>query len=546
MSANFYHAHAFKLIRISFNYIDLLMILGIFLLVGPLYLSFNYHVTQRILPDELVWLGIILNIFDGTTPFNLFGFSWQNYPIAGFVVMGWIAKLFGSVDFLTMRLANASVGVFIILPAYIFFRLYFNRFYTFWATLMLVSNPALIALSRYIGFLNYVVLLFIIIHFFLILCIKQKSKFLAFWAGIFLGLSFYIYPVARLMFFAWFFSFLVWLFKEREQLNIKKELAIFCVILWGFTAMAGPIILNTWRSPIVDTYMENFLIYQEGRQNQMVWFGMPSIRDGILLNITNGIKMFNFPIEDQYNFFRLKERGIIDPVSGVLLWIGFLAVFLKRRKEIENYLMLYSFLFLWFIFIFIINLTPSFPRILILLPLLIYFITQGLRMAYCGLISIKFVRKGLRKIYLKSFLSLFAAGIIFVNIAAYYTFVWNDLETGGNDYGKVYRYLDHLKQRKNLKIYYIGHIENEPPQQGDLFYDNWSMWYKHLATDPNVYKQLKIDEVLSYSNLFKKPFSLVMTGHYWDILKPSLEKKFPELKKRVLLDEYRIIALESF
>jgi len=348
------------------------------------------------------------------------------------------------------------------------------------------------------------------------------------------------------MFFTWFFSFLVWLFKEREQLNIKKELAIFCVILWGFTAMAGPIILNTWRSPAVDTYLENFLIYQEGRQNQMEWFEMPSIRDGILLNITNGIKMFNFPIEDQYNFFNLKERGIIDPISGVLLWIGFLAVFLKKRKGVENYLMLYSFLFLWFIFIFIINLTPSFPRILILLPMLIYFITQGLRMAYCGLISIKFVRKELRKIYLKSFLSLFAAGIIFVNIAAYYTYVWYDLGAGGNDYGKVYRYLNHLKHKKNLKIYYIANTEIESRQHTDLFYDNWSTRFKHLTNNPSVYKKLKINEVLSYSNLFKKPFSLVMKGHYWDILKPSLEKKFPELKKRILLNEYRIIALESF
>jgi len=349
--------------------------------------------------------------------------------------------------------------------------------------------------------------------------------------------------MARFMFFSWFFSFLIWQYKERKQLNIKKELAIFCVILWGFTAMAGPIILNTYISPDMDVYAgrykDQFLMFQRGRQAQKEFWNAPSVRDGILLNITNGIKMFNFS----------KENRIIDPVSGVLLWIGFLVVFRKRRKEIRDYLMLYSFLFLWFLFMFVINKTPYLPRLLIILPFLIYFITQGIRITAYGLNLIlkKFTTKIIfRKIYLKSFLSLFAAGIIFVNIAAYYTHVWYDLEVGGNDYGKVYRYLNHLKQRKNLKIYYIANTENESRQRTDLFYDDWSMWFKHLTNDPKVYKQLKINEVLSYSNLFKKPFSLVMTGHHWNILKPSLERKFPELKKRILLDDYRIIALENF
>ena len=102
----------------------------------------------------------------------------------------------------------------------------------------------------------------------------------------------------------------------------------------------------------------------------------------ILANAMNGLTAFNRPSSDRSGqYIDRGKYGFVDYLTGIFLWIGALVALLRvRRGSLSQTLVLAHFLIFLFIFMFIINQAPYYPRLLIMLPFVVALAVIGVSM----------------------------------------------------------------------------------------------------------------------------------------------------------------------
>ena len=108
-----------------------------------------------------------------------------------------------------------------------------------------------------------------------------------------------------------------------------------------------------------------------------------SISEGIEKNIVWGLTAFNTDRVDEAFIYPNFGHGIVDPLTGALLWLGVLTVLLRaifRRGPPWSIFPLVGFLLLWLVFAFLVGQAPDYPRMLVILPFVAYLVTEGIRL----------------------------------------------------------------------------------------------------------------------------------------------------------------------
>jgi len=524
---------------------DLYNILGLYIIFIPVYLWFIYYIPYQVGADELHFLGAIYDAsINEKSPDPFSSSNYLGFAKLAFIIFGKIAKnILGEVNFLNLRIVHATCGLLIIIPAYIFYRFYGSRILALGATTLLMSQHALVNISRILSRNNLPVLNILAAFSLLFIGLKRRCPWYSFIGGVVAGFSFYHYCIGRLTFFIWLVFIVVIALFYRKDIPFKVLRKITLVSILGFIITASPIVIQSIYKAPENAFQygkKQLLLFEEGRKSQRNWHGLSTIEEGIKLNIVNGFTVFNKKIGDTAYQYPNYKHGFVDPLTGIFIWIGLFSLLWRRKKKMEDILILSSFLFLWFVFIFISNTTPNYTRLLIMLPFVAYLTAEGLRViAY--FIGKVFLNRFFQEKFIQSIKNiLFILGI--VTIVYWNGYMWGDYIKKGlvdGDHlfmGKTLRYVERRMDNNNYMFYTVF------DQKNNYFTHGFTGRFEKVVGNRERVPVVPIEDVLSGE--YVPPFTIFIHQNHWVNARKVLLEKYPYLKIYSMNIEGSYLAIE--
>lgn len=513
--------------------VDLLLPVGLMAAFAPLYLFALHTLPVQVSSDELA-LTHFAQVLSTAKHVNPFGISdYNSHPTMGFLILGKLGRLLGGVDLYHMRLIMGFSGLVVIGCSYLLFRQLLPRRWAVGASVVLGSSHVLLMISRMAMRENTTALIEVLAFALLLRGLRHDDLASTFAGGLVAGFGFYTYFPARTVFPLWL-AFLVGLaICFRGQFPIRTLVRLSSVAALGLVLIAGPIMFDALKAPPQDQRYEKeaLLLFPEGRKLQQQWVSAPTELAGVRTNIAWGLTTFNNHIEDHGWIYANPKHGFVDPLTGVLLWVGVgvgvIDVF--RRRHPLSLVLVGSFVVLWLSYAFVVNKAPHYPRLLITLPVVAYLATVGAR-AVAG-------RTGPR-------LSGFVVVALIGTILGWNLLIANDFiragRNAGDDIGSTGRYVESRRDLPGERFYLAA-----DPQHP---YFNWSLG--NMGTDRlEVFAHPgQVPNAISYNALHTfaaaPPFSMFMSRGVWHEAQGRLTARYPRAIVRNITPDGRLVALE--
>ena len=249
--------------------------------------------------------------------------------------------------------------------------------------------------------------------------------------------------------------------------------------------------------------------------------------------MSHGLGVFNNNEVDNAWIYENRGHGFVDPLTGILVWLGVAVVglgLIRRRREPADLLILSGFLVLWLSFAFVVNKAPSYPRLLIILPFVAYLVTEAVRFLAGRWRSVRWAPAVVTGVAI--------AAIAVWNLGISWDFVQKGREHG-EPIGSTGRYV-HDHRDTPGQIFFIATSDNAPYYEwGDattslsrirLFAN--SAGQIGSAVDPNSLATFEAPA----------PFALFMRRGVWDAASTQLAEKYPRGRLRnVMPDGSRVV-----
>jgi len=526
---------------------DVLTTLALYLVALLAFVWSIYTVPYQVNADEIAVIKSELNwcsqgICDvfGLSPY--FGFTYCH-----FLVEGWLANLLGGIDLYHVRLLHGLTGAAIVASSYVFFRLLgLARLPAIVGSLFICSNHSLVALSRMANITNFPLLVEICALSVLYEALKRRCVFTTYLGGVLAGLGFYVYYPARIVVPTWIlFNLLLFMFRRSEFSGrvLVKLLAIFA---FGLAMTIGPLAMahDRQRQEVIEAIAfqkHQCLLYPEGRDLNKYWMDEKTIAGGVLHNIRNGLTVFNNNIVDNGYQYENPGHSFVDPLSGVLIWIGFARVFLFLRTQPASLLILSGFLLQMFAFSFLITKAPNYTRLLVILPYAGYFVAQALSVI-SSMIDRQLEKrwKGVARVA-QPF--VFASACLVIAVLNFNIFQAFNLigQIHGDDVGGTVRYVE--ARRKQPAHLFITAASTKYPYYRWDGPDTWT-----YRVEPFLGPQ---QECLAFAPQdlttapIEPPFTIFMNKELWTANQAELTKRYPHLVVHELFDTRGALAIEN-
>ena len=550
-----------KKIRV-FDLEDLLIILILFLAFALLYLTFLYYIPFQINTDELVVTSNAKS-YVHQSYIDVLGISPHfGFPNFIFLLWGWLAQLMGDINLFNIRFINGVCGLIIIALSYLFFRtLSLSKTYSVGGAIIMGSQHALLVLSRVAMFNNTALLIELASLSLLYIGWRHRSLFYTFLGGVVAGFSFYVYPVARVIFIVWLFfltiSYLLIWSKQQRQVVFK----FFLVGMVSFLFVIAPMIFSSSKMPQYSLSFQKarFIVFSEGREWQRQWVNASSIEEGIKKNISNGLFMFVKNLSDQGNIYIGRYNyGFLDPLTRVLMWLGVFIVILKltlqkqlKTKE-QDLLVLSSFLFLWLFFTFLTVQNPNFTRLLIILPFIIYLVLAAIKkiIHISSKILEKLFRRDKLSLLTKISFSLFCFIVISVvlwNLIIYKDGIIIGFQNGDN-IGGTWHYVE---SQKNISQYtFLLAADKLYPYYYWGNPEGWRLWIKVFTTDNQKVEIINPQDLFSLEKVVaicpNTPFTLFLSQTLYFKVKDNLAIACQPYRVYNIKPDGSLLALDFF
>jgi hypothetical protein len=255
--------------------------------------------------------------------------------------------------------------------------------------------------------------------------------------------------------------------------------------------------------------------------------------------VVYGLSAFNNTVQDHAWNYPNEGHGFVDPLTGVLLWIGVVAVgfrLIRNRDDPWPLLPLGSFLALWLALAFLVNKAPNYPRLLITLPFVAYLAAAGLR-AVCG---------GLVRVFRWRRLAVPVAAVAIAAVAAWNIVIAADfVEEGraaGDDIGSTGRYIE--SQRHRPGITFAMATSDRWPYYVWGFPHMWVDRMRMFARPGQVQEIVAPSAATRYTAA--PPFVLFASRDLWSRVGAELESRYPQGRVRAITPDGRLVALEVF
>jgi hypothetical protein len=372
--------------RIARN--DLLVGAGLVLVFAPLYLGALYRWPVQVSSDEEQIVTAARNAAhaQGLDPLGLS--TYLNRPALLLIGWGRLGELLGGYDLFHMRLLHALFGLLTLAAAYALFRQLLPRWWAVFASSVFGVSHSFLIISRLAMRENTAVLAELVALALLLWGLRRNHPLATFLGGVAAGLGFYVYYPARATMAIWIVFLVALGAIGRERFPARRILASGAIAIAGFVLVATPIVIAESHIPRAgvpsdfDPQHSTYLIYHEAREREQQWVGASSIAGGVKTNIRWGLGAFNNTVTDNGNIYVNPGHGFVDPLTGILLWLGLgLVVFRLVRRELDEgeLLAAVAFVSLWLASAFLVNKAPNYTRLLVTLPFAAYLVTVAVR-----------------------------------------------------------------------------------------------------------------------------------------------------------------------
>jgi len=527
---------------------DVVAISALYALSLPIYLWSVYTFPLRLNSDESVLL-CAEQQYVGKGLVDIFGLSdYFGFQLFPFLLQGWLAQALGGVDLYHVRLLNALTGTIIVACSYVFFRSLGLKWpLAACGTLFVCFNHSLIVISRIASRTNGGLLVEILTLTCLYVGFQKKSNFATCIGGLFAAVAFNVYYSARLVLPIWLL-FLLLLVRFKPGFYTRTELVrLGCVFVTSFTLCVAPLVAGLLREPQFAQDAMNYqsgtcLLFAQGRLFATDRWG----KDGIAHCITSGLTVFNNTVEDQAYIYPNKGNGFVDPISGVLLWLGVIRVFSTFRGKPAAILMLSGFFFEYLAYALLTFPSPNYTRCLVMLPFAGYFVARAIGSLGWAGTKIVASRKWLhwRNCH-RALMVSFCLAIIFANLKALFEFAPSN-EFGGRDLGTTARYLECQKQIPGHLFVVVVDVDHPYFQRLSLVDDYVPTCYSNTQPYISTNQDLKLFTPQDLDTVqLSPPFSILMNGDVWKDKGIKLQQKYPLLTMHAIDPEDDLIVCES-
>lgn len=517
---------------------------------APLYVAHLYHWPVQVITDEPTIMGVAQEYSDtaGVDPFGVS--TYQIRPALLFLFWGRAGELLGGFDLAHMRLLHALVGLIAIAASYALFRQLLPRPWALFASCLFGFNHAYLMISRLAMRENTAVLIEVLALALLLRGLRHGHFFSTYVGGILAGLGFYTYHPGRATFPVWVLFLVLLALLYRSRFPLRRIARFGAIAFAGFVIMAGPLLIAESHAPRIEREVDplsQLLITSEGRELQKDWLFADSVLEGYVKNVQFGLTTFNNKVVDHGWIYVNEGHGFVDPLTGVLLWIGVAAVgllYVRRRHLHEPWplLMLSGFLFLWVAFAFLINQAPKYPRLLITLPFVAYLVTEAVRLLG-RLLQQGLSRLGYRRGWVPraAVATLGATALIAIggwNLAIAWDYVDRG-RTEGEPIGSTGRYIaSHPEQN-----FYLVADQEGPYKYFTWGHEAWwQSWESRFESDAGLRDAITSSELDALSP--QPPFGLLMSRALLNVAGPALVVRYPRGRVRNIVPTGQLVVFE--
>lgn len=522
---------------------DWAAIVSLIAICAPLYLYALYTVPWQINSDEVSIMNASAKIISGEMP-DIFGGmpEYFGFPRFSFFLFGKLAHALGGLNLFNTRLVHGLFGLGIIVISYFFFKIIFKEHLAAFAgALILGSNHALVGISRMAMRDNSALFVELAALTVLLMGLEKRSALVSFLGGLLAGLTWYVYYPARITIFIWFLTIAAIIFSYPRRTKTKIILACVGLNIFGFMLVALPNLIYTLENPASLGYQrQQFLIFQEGRELEKSWTGTENAQDAVVKNITNGLTTFNNKIHDQGYIYPNYGHGFVDPLTGVLIWIGLVVFLSKGKKNQGGILAVTGFLTLWLLLSFLITKSPHYTRLLSVLPFTAYLTVSAL--AWLGRICATAVKR-----ICKANLPEIRSACILIGtaiIVAWNATIFSDFAilgfAQGNDIGSTARYIEEHLDRLPY-AYYLAADSQYPYYSWGADYQ-WKTWLGFFVGNNQEFEIVKPEDIDGFNQ--KPPFTLFMNNNLWKRRAIKLKDRYPGIFVRHMKSDGSLVALE--
>ncbi len=511
---------------------DILIGIGLILVFAPIYFLGLSSVPYQMNTDELTITYFSKQLAHKNT--DIFSLSSYFYfPTFIFALWGWLARLLGGVTVYHIRILHALSGLCIIAASYFFFRLFWGRLLAISGAVLVGSNHALLAISRMAMRDNVALLIEVVSLSLLLRGFQKKSFFETFLGGAMAGLGFYNYFPARIVIFLWLLFLLSMAMFFRGKYPFVTLFKNGSVSFFGFLVVIIPLGIATLKTPGFGAVYsrEQIMIFSEGQKLQKSWNNSGTIIEAFYDNVKKGLLVFNENSHDHGYIYPNYGHGFVDPISGILLWIGLVFFLFKLKKRPEEMLIVGSFLFLYFFYALFLTKNPNYTRYLLLLPFVAGLIIGGLE------------RMGS---FLESFVPYFGRTLVVLIIVAgalsnfqiFYDFVSEGF-VKGNDVGGTARYIEERFLQKPYTFYLVA--DSVYPFYSWGAPHLWKTWMEVSLMRGQNAEVIDPESVLTY---YQRPFTIFMNQTLWARRRDQFKELYPAFEIRPIKPDGSLLAIE--
>jgi 4-amino-4-deoxy-L-arabinose transferase-like glycosyltransferase len=519
--------------------LDVGLAAGVAALCSPLYLIALYRWPVQVSSDEIAIMTVSKEYaHNGGDPF---AYSYYLTRPAGlFVVWGKLGDLLGggTIDLFHMRLLHAIVGLLTIAACYVLFRLLLPRNWAVLGALLVGVNHSMFMISRLAMRENTAVFVLVVALILLVWGFRHGQELAIFLGGFVAGLGFYVYYPARVVFPIWLLFLLGLGLLYKRRFTARKLLTVGAITTAGFALAATPIIYSesTIPSTVHSGQGDSLFIYKDARVEQQQWVFAQSEFDGWVKNIKFGLGTFNSKVVDHSWIYPNYGHGFLDPLMGILLWVGVaivgLALIRRRRDDEGALLMLGGFLILWLSFAFLVNKAPNYTRLLITLPFVAYLVVEALRWATNRWRSVRYAPQLI--------VGVFVVAVVALNVSAARDYVQLGRKQG-EPIGSTGRFAAARDSVPGQKFYVASSDAQPYYEWGNLGPGNDRL---SLFTRPATLVQPPVDPTTLKDFRAAPPFALFMRREVWQPMATELSTLYPRGQIRnVTPDGARVVLV---
>jgi hypothetical protein len=517
---------------------DLLASAGLAVVFAPIYLISLYRYPIQVSSDEVAIIDVSKH-FTEAGNVDPFGVSYYlGRPTMLFLAWGRLGELLGGLDLYHMRLLHALFGLLTIAACYALLRQLLPLWWAIFGSAVVGACHSMFMISRLAMRENTSILVEVIALALLLWGLRNKSFLVSFWGGVLAGLAFYVYFPSRATFPLWI-AFLVTLaFVFRREFPVRRLVTLAAVGVAGFVLVASPIVIAESKAPKDPTNQpqkDSVMLFKLGRDKQELWVSKSTFWEAYKINVKWGLTAFNNKIVDHGFIYDNPHHGFVDPLTGILLWLGFGVVFVRlvrRRGDEGGLLAVVSFVILWLSFAFVVNKAPNYTRLMVTLPFVGYFVAEGVRWATGRWRHLGYAPLALASVAL--------GAIVVWNLAIAKDFI--DIgKRAGEPIGSTGRYLAAHKQVPGEK-FYIATSDQSP--YFSFGSDRTAIDRLTLFADSPTQVGSPVDPAALRDFTVAPPFALFMVRYSWESAAKELADRYPRGRIRNVTPDGTRVVLE--